>query len=249
MAKLKYVVGVQSSTYGMAAGHGPASAQGASRDRTATQAAAAGRKTSAACGEATGFVSERRRSAPGELARRNTRYHAFALCRLRVRVAHRDYWRSEPHPEKWLLIEWPKTEKEPTKYWLSNCRQSITSRIWWPRTNCAGASRAITRTEAGTRTGSFSKAGMARISTSCHALHCRLGFLVKSGAPPSSAAAGDPASPTPRRARTPAALTVRTEQHDPSPIAPCAAHAPTGRALPRCPCGLRRPFVMTIQLL
>jgi SRSO17 transposase len=38
---------------------------------------------------------------------------------LRVRPAHRDYWRSEPHPEEWLLIEWPADEKEPTKYWLS----------------------------------------------------------------------------------------------------------------------------------
>src|SRR5664280_91519 len=47
---------------------------------------------------------------------------------LRVRVAHRDYWRSEPHPEQWLLIEWPKTEKEPTKYWLSNLPASIALR-------------------------------------------------------------------------------------------------------------------------
>jgi SRSO17 transposase len=38
---------------------------------------------------------------------------------LRVRPAHRDYWRSEPHPEEWLLIEWPAGETEPTKYWLS----------------------------------------------------------------------------------------------------------------------------------
>jgi SRSO17 transposase len=38
---------------------------------------------------------------------------------LRVRPAHRDYWRSEPHPEEWLLIEWPSAESEPTKYWLS----------------------------------------------------------------------------------------------------------------------------------
>jgi len=44
---------------------------------------------------------------------------------LRVRAAHRDYWRKEPHPEQWLLIEWPKTEKEPTKYWLSNLPSSI----------------------------------------------------------------------------------------------------------------------------
>jgi SRSO17 transposase len=38
---------------------------------------------------------------------------------LRVRPAHRDYWRAEPHPEEWLLIEWPQEEKEPAKYWLS----------------------------------------------------------------------------------------------------------------------------------
>ena len=38
---------------------------------------------------------------------------------VRVRVAHRDYKRTEPHPEEWLLIEWPKGEPEPTKYWLS----------------------------------------------------------------------------------------------------------------------------------
>jgi SRSO17 transposase len=38
---------------------------------------------------------------------------------LRVRPAHRDYWRSEPRPEEWLLIEWPKEESEPMKYWLS----------------------------------------------------------------------------------------------------------------------------------
>jgi SRSO17 transposase len=54
---------------------------------------------------------------------RGTMHSCFA--RLRVRVAHRDYWRSEPHPEQWLLIEWPKTEKEPTKYWLSNLPESI----------------------------------------------------------------------------------------------------------------------------
>jgi SRSO17 transposase len=38
---------------------------------------------------------------------------------LRVRVAHRDYWRSELPAEEWLLIEWPTGESEPTKYWLA----------------------------------------------------------------------------------------------------------------------------------
>lgn len=38
---------------------------------------------------------------------------------VRVRPAHRDYWRHEPHTEEWLLIEWPAGEAEPIKYWLS----------------------------------------------------------------------------------------------------------------------------------
>jgi SRSO17 transposase len=37
----------------------------------------------------------------------------------RVRPAHRDYEKAEPYPEEWLLIEWPKGEAEPTKYWVS----------------------------------------------------------------------------------------------------------------------------------
>jgi SRSO17 transposase len=38
---------------------------------------------------------------------------------LRVRPAARDHWRSEPHPEEWLVIEWPDGVLEPAKYWLS----------------------------------------------------------------------------------------------------------------------------------
>jgi SRSO17 transposase len=38
---------------------------------------------------------------------------------LRIHPAHRDYWNSEPRPQEWLLIEWPRQESEPTKYWLS----------------------------------------------------------------------------------------------------------------------------------
>ena len=38
---------------------------------------------------------------------------------LRVRPSHRDYWRAEPWPQEWLLIEWPGDKGEPLKYWLS----------------------------------------------------------------------------------------------------------------------------------
>jgi SRSO17 transposase len=42
------------------------------------------------------------------------------LVAVRVRPAHRDYGRAEPHPELWLLAEWPRSAAEPTKSWLSN---------------------------------------------------------------------------------------------------------------------------------
>lgn len=44
------------------------------------------------------------------------------FARVRVRAAHRN----ELHDEEWLLIEWPKGEKEPTKYWLSTLAHDIT---------------------------------------------------------------------------------------------------------------------------
>src|ERR1700691_1672816 len=44
---------------------------------------------------------------------------------VRVRPAHRDEKRTEPRPEEWLLIEWPKGEAEPTKYWLSTLPEDI----------------------------------------------------------------------------------------------------------------------------
>jgi len=46
----------------------------------------------------------------------------------RVRVAHRDYWLSEIRSEEWLLVEWPKGEKEPTKYWFSTLSEDISLR-------------------------------------------------------------------------------------------------------------------------
>ncbi|MBT1517603.1 IS701 family transposase, partial [Bradyrhizobium sp. SRL28] len=47
------------------------------------------------------------------------------FARVRVRPAHRDYWRAESRPEEWLLIEWPAGEEAPTKYWLSTLPANI----------------------------------------------------------------------------------------------------------------------------
>ena len=54
---------------------------------------------------------------------RGTMRSRFAM--VRVRAAHRDYWRSEPRPTEWLLIEWPSDGPEPTKYWLSNVPETV----------------------------------------------------------------------------------------------------------------------------
>jgi len=41
------------------------------------------------------------------------------FARVRVRAAHRDNLRDEVREPEWLLIEWPKGDTEPLKYWLS----------------------------------------------------------------------------------------------------------------------------------
>lgn len=50
------------------------------------------------------------------------------FARVRIRAAHRDQKRTEPHPQEWLLIEWPRGETEPRKYWMSNLRENIVLR-------------------------------------------------------------------------------------------------------------------------
>jgi SRSO17 transposase len=45
---------------------------------------------------------------------------------LRVRPAHRDYYLEEMRAEEWLLIEWPKDEAEPTKYFFSTLKENVT---------------------------------------------------------------------------------------------------------------------------
>jgi SRSO17 transposase len=44
---------------------------------------------------------------------------------VRVRAGHLDTLRDVPRNEEWLLIEWPKDEREPTKYFLSTLPADI----------------------------------------------------------------------------------------------------------------------------
>jgi SRSO17 transposase len=47
------------------------------------------------------------------------------FARLRVRPAHRDEQRPAPRPEEWVLIEWPRGDAAPTKYWFSTLPATI----------------------------------------------------------------------------------------------------------------------------
>jgi SRSO17 transposase len=49
------------------------------------------------------------------------------FARVRILVGHR-HRLAENRSQEWLLIEWPKGEEEPTKYWLSTLPQEISFR-------------------------------------------------------------------------------------------------------------------------
>ena len=50
------------------------------------------------------------------------------FARVRVRAARRDERHHQTRPEEWLLIEWPKGENEPAKYWFSTLPEDVTFR-------------------------------------------------------------------------------------------------------------------------
>ncbi len=47
------------------------------------------------------------------------------FARLRVRAAHRDARSAAPRMPEWLLVEWPRGESEPTRYWLSSVPETV----------------------------------------------------------------------------------------------------------------------------
>lgn len=50
------------------------------------------------------------------------------FARVLACAAHRDCPLASSRPEEWLMIEWPKGEDEPAKYWLSTLPEDITFR-------------------------------------------------------------------------------------------------------------------------
>lgn len=125
---LPYVMGVESSTTVWGAGHQPLPAPARKPGRGApprrlqrsTDHQPVSAKQLAVALPASAWKQIRwRQGTQGMLRSR------FAA--VRIRPAHRDYKRTEPHAEEWLIIEWPKKESEPTKYWLST--MSVTTSL------------------------------------------------------------------------------------------------------------------------
>ena len=125
---LTYVAGIQSNTTVWAPGSGPLPAKkwsGRGRPPKRLQRNAEHQPIS---------VKELALGLPGRAWRTITWREGTAerlssrFARIRVRVARRDFKRSESRPQEWLLIEWPKGESEPTKYWLSTLPEDIAFR-------------------------------------------------------------------------------------------------------------------------
>ena len=117
---LAYVLGVQSSSSLWPPGEAPLRAPPyAGRGRPPTRVRRApGHEPISAKKLAAGLSARAWRTVTWREGSRTPLASRFAA--LRVRPAHRDTLRSEPWPEEWLLVEWPKGATEPAKYWLSN---------------------------------------------------------------------------------------------------------------------------------
>jgi len=117
---LQYVVGIESSTTVWEPGQQPLPAPPRKPGRGATPKRlqrTADHQPISVKQLALGLPSSAWKAIGWRQGSRETLRSRFAA--VRVRPAHRDEKRTEPHPEEWLLIEWPKKESEPTKYWLS----------------------------------------------------------------------------------------------------------------------------------
>jgi hypothetical protein len=91
---------------------------------------------------------------------------------VRVRPAHRDYERSEPRPEEWLLIEWPAKEKEPPQILAVHAsgRYKVEGSGALGQASLDYGAR-LRGTETRTGLGTLRRSRLARISSSRHIVH------------------------------------------------------------------------------
>jgi SRSO17 transposase len=168
----------------------------------------------------------------GELASR------FAA--LRLRPGHRDHERREPWPERWLLIEWPEGEDEPTKYWLANLPADV------PLARLVGLAKLRWRIERDYQElkqelglGHFEGRGWRGFHHHASLCIAAYGFLLLERAlfPPAGAPAGGFAAPAvpqglrPRGSRAAPAAACAARDRQPAPPSRRAARPPA-RPLP-----------------
>ena len=117
---LEYVVGIQSSTTVWRPGQGPLPAKKYSGCGRPSKRVRRGKQQPVTVKELAGelLANKAFRSLSWREGTRQKLRSRFAA--VRVRAARRDYEQQEPHPEQWLLIEWPTKQAEPTHYWLAN---------------------------------------------------------------------------------------------------------------------------------
>jgi SRSO17 transposase len=126
---LQYVVGIESSTTVWAPGQQPLPAPPRKPGRGATPKRLqrnADHQPISVKQLALGLPSSAWKEVRWRQGSRETLRSRFAA--VRVRPAHRDEKRTEPHSEEWLLIEWPNRGPEPTKYWLSTVPEKTSLR-------------------------------------------------------------------------------------------------------------------------
>ncbi|MGH8703436.1 MAG: IS701 family transposase [Burkholderiales bacterium] len=126
--ELTYVAGILSTTTVWAPGTGPLSAKPwPGRGRSPTRRRGDAKHRPVAVKElALGLPKRAWRTIKwreGSVERLSSRF-----ARVRVRVARGAERRVGHRAQEWLLIEWPKSEDEPTKYWLSTLPDDIAFR-------------------------------------------------------------------------------------------------------------------------
>ena len=164
---------------------------------------------------------------------------------LRVRPSHRDYWRAEPHPEEWLLIEWPEGDKEPSQYWLSTLpattalvdlvhRAKLRWRIERDYQDLKQELGLDHYEGRGWR-------GFHHHATLCLAAY---GFLVRERSLFPLTSTSDAQRLRYPRAGGPEGIPVRPERHNPSSITSVRRRLTVAlaRSLPRCPCCQQQHF-------
>jgi SRSO17 transposase len=94
------------------------------------------------------------------------------FTRLRVRPAHRDEKRSDPRPEEWLVMEWPRGIGAHEILALDPPRPGPDRRAHPPRQAPLADRAGLSRAQGRTRPGSLRGAGLARLPSSRRPVHC-----------------------------------------------------------------------------